>query len=134
MALPFEFIIDGPPVSQQTRSRQRRTEWTQEVRAGAVQYWGQAYPFTHPVMVTVTHFFGRVELDVDNIPKLILDGLKGLVYVDDSQVTDMLCRKRNLNDTLRVHNPSLVLSDALGRGDEFLHIVVEDSAFQEVIS
>lgn len=84
-------------------------------------------------MVTVTHFFDRVALDVDNIPKPILDALKGLVYSDDSQVTDMLCRKRNLNDILRVQNPSIVLNEAFDQRKEFLHIVVENAPINEVI-
>ena len=72
--------------------------------------------------------------DVDNIPKPILDALKGLVYSDDSQVTDLLCRKRNLNDISQVESPSIILNKAFDRGDEFLHIVVEDAPIQEVIS
>ena len=85
-------------------------------------------------MVTVTYFFDEGAPDVDNIPKPVLDALKGLVYSDDSQTTDMLCRKRKLNDILRVQSPSLVLNDALGRGKEFLHILVENAPIQEVIS
>ena len=85
-------------------------------------------------MVTVTHFFDRAAPDVDNIPKPVLDALKGLVYSDDSQVTDMLCRKRHLKDILEVQSASRVLNEALDRGKEFLHIVVEDAPIQEVIS
>ena len=32
--------------------------------------------------------------DVDNIAKVVLDALNGLVYVDDKQVTDLRVRKR----------------------------------------
>ena len=85
-------------------------------------------------MVTVTHFFDRAAPDVDNTPKPVLDALKGLVYSDDSQVTDMLCRKRHLKDILEVQSASRVLNEALDRGKEFLHIVVEDAPIQEVIS
>ena len=52
-----------------------------------------------PVAVTITYFYNTTPLDVDNIPKPILDGLKGMVYQDDDQVFDMLCRKRDLNDS-----------------------------------
>ena len=44
-------------------------------------------------------------MDIDNLPKPISDALKGLVYLDDEQVTDIVCRKRNLNRELRVENP-----------------------------
>jgi crossover junction endodeoxyribonuclease RusA len=72
-------------------------------------------------------------MDVDNIPKPISDALKGLVYFDDEQVTDVLCRKRNLNSNLRVEKPSPVLAEGLSRGNEFLYIVVQEAPNQEVI-
>ncbi len=72
-------------------------------------------------------------MDVDNLPKPILDSLKGLVYLDDEQVTDILCRKRNLNSNLRLENPSSVLAEGFSRGNEFLYIIVEEAANQEVI-
>ena len=50
-------------------------------------------------MVVLTYYFkdeSRSEsLDVDNIPKPILDALSGLVYADDRQITDLVCRKRD---------------------------------------
>lgn len=85
-------------------------------------------------MLTITYFYDTVSMDVDNIPKPISDALAGLVYVNDDQVTDVLCRKRNLNGVLRVENPSVTLAEGFSRGNEFLYIVVEDAPAQEVIS
>jgi hypothetical protein len=70
-------------------------------------------------MLAITYFYDSVSIDVDNIPKPILDALKGLVYLEDDQVTDILCRKRNLNRDLRVENPSSVLADGLSRATNF---------------
>ena len=132
--LRFEFVIDGPPVSQQARRRDRVRQWGEEVRKSASQYWPVGeFPEMGPVMLTITYFYDTVEVDVDNIPKPILDALKGLVYVDDDQITDILCRKRNLNSDLRIENPSSVLADRFSRGKEFLYIVVEQAPDQEVI-
>ena len=72
-------------------------------------------------------------MGIDNLPEPILDALKGLVYLDDEQVTDVFCRKRNLNNNLRIENPSRVLAEGLGRSNEFLYIVVEEAPDQEVI-
>ena len=60
-------------------------------------------------MVVITYYFKRGSLDVDNMPKPILDALNGLVYADDSQVTDLVCRKRDRNRDLQFENPSPVL-------------------------
>ncbi len=83
-------------------------------------------------MVTITYFFQGASLDVDNIPKPILDALNGVVYSDDSQVTDLLCRKRNLSGDLRIPQPSALLLESLSRSEQFLHIVVTGASRQEV--
>lgn len=85
-------------------------------------------------MLTITNFYESISMDVDNIPKPILDALRGLVYLDDEQVTDVLCRKRDLNSSLRIENPSSVLAEGFSRGHEFLYVVVEEAPDQEVIS
>ena len=64
----------------------------------------------------------------------ISDALEGLVYLDDDQVSDIVCRKRNLNHHRRVENPSSGLADGFSQGNEFLHIVVEEAPDREVIT
>ena len=133
MPVPFEFVIDGPPVSQQTRRRKRVREWTQEVKNVAQSRWTTQSPFVGEVKVVITYFYEDAALDVDNIPKPILDALKGLVYSDDTEGSDLLCRKRNLNGDLQIQNPSLVLLDTLRDSEQqFLHITVDNVLNQEV--
>ena len=83
-------------------------------------------------MVTITYLYKGASLDVDNVPQPILDALKGLVYSDDAQVSDLLCRKRDLNGDLRIQSPSSVLLETLGHSEQFLHIVVDNAPSQEV--
>ena len=85
-------------------------------------------------MLTITYFYDSVSMDVDNIPKPILDALKGLVYLDDEQVTDILCRKRNLNTDVRIENPTSILAEGLSRANQFLYVVIEEAPDQGVIS
>ena len=132
MPIPFEFVIGGPPVSQQARRRRRVEEWTHRVQRVAESRWDTEPPFAGEVMVTITYFFEGASLDVDNVPKPILDALKGLVYSDDAQVSDLLCRKRNLNGPLRIQNPSTVLLETLRDSQQFLHIAVANALTQEV--
>lgn len=134
MALPFECIIDGPPVSQQARRRERVHQWGREVRRVAEQYWStEELPVDSSIIITITYFYDGSAMDVDNLPKPIIDALKGLVFLDDGQVTDLLCRKRSLRRKFRILNPSSVLAEGLSRGNEFLYIVVEEAPDQEVI-
>ena len=88
-------------------------------------------------MVTVTFFYDGDEgfkMDVDNIPKPIVDALEGLAFLEDRQLTDLICRKRDLRRNLRTVNASSVVVEGLGRGGEFLHVVVEEAPDQEVIA
>jgi Holliday junction resolvase RusA-like endonuclease len=134
--LPFEFIVEGPPVSQQARRRERVRQWRDEVRRIAEQHWPPAeLPALGRIMLTIMYFYeSEPSMDIDNIPKPISDALKGLVYLDDQQVTDVLCRKRNLNSNLRIESLSGVLAEGLSRGSQFLYILVEEAPNQEVIS
>ncbi len=84
-------------------------------------------------MLSITYFYDEVDMDVDNIPKPISDALNELAYKDDNQVSDLLCRKRNLNYDLRIQDPSPILARAFLRREHFVHILVEEAPDQEVI-
>lgn len=133
MPIPFEFVIGGPPVSQQARRRELVRHWTQEVRSVARQCWDAEPPLSGDVAVTITYFYDRTPLDVDNIPKPILDALRGLVYSDDSQVSDLLCRKRDLHAELRIQNASTTLLGSLRDAEPILHIAVAETTAREVV-
>jgi Holliday junction resolvase RusA-like endonuclease len=130
----FEFIVDGPPVSQQARRRERVRDWKKIVRQEAEKYClpGQK-PATGLVMLQVTYFYDAIGMDADNIVKPIQDAIIGLAYVDDSQVTDLLVRKRDLSGNFKLNNITRILAEGLARGNEFLHIVVTDAPDQEVL-
>ncbi len=106
-----------------------------------MQYWPSGVlPVTVEIMVTITHFYDSSalfyksrRLDVDNIPKPVLDTLKGLIFQDDVQVTDLLCRKRDIQGNLLIMNPSNILDAGLRRGKDFLFVLLEEAPDQEVI-
>ena len=66
----------------------------------------------------------RDSLDVDNVPKPILDALKNLVFVDDKQVIDIVCRRRNLFDDPKISNVSSLMVPHIFGTDSFLHVSV----------
>ena len=94
--------------------------------------WGVEQPFVGNVMVTITYFFEGASLDVDNMPKPILDGLNGLVYSDDSQVTDLLCRKRRHSVESRMPDPPPLLRSSYENSEEFVHVNVENAPSTKV--
>ncbi|MEH2167020.1 MAG: RusA family crossover junction endodeoxyribonuclease [Nostoc sp.] len=133
----FEFIVDGPPISQQTRKRgkgNRLEDWKKTVRQEAEKYWSsEQKTATGWVMLQITYFYDSDQMDVDNIVKPIQDAIKKLAYVDDRQVSDLLVRKRNLLGNFRIEDMTLTLAEGFARGNEFLHIVVIDAPNQEVV-
>ena len=133
MTLPFEFFILGRPVSQQTRRRELLREWRAQVRGEAERRWDMDdSPYRGPIEATLTYFYDKTPMDVDNIPKPVLDALIGLVYDDDSQVTDILCRRRKLDPRLAIPKRSPILQLALDHRVGFLHVVIEEARDMEV--
>ena len=132
--LPFEFRIDQAPVSQQARRRKLRDEWRETVRRSAEQYWPAGdMPLDGRLMVTIVHFYEGIDLDVDNIAKPILDGIKGLVYGDDRQITDLVCRKRELTGNILFPELSDLLREGINRGNPFVYTLVAAAPGPEVI-
>lgn len=126
--LPFEFIIDGPPVSHQTRKAERLQAWERTVRAAAAQRWpANTPPVTVSLRFSVTYYHDgvSVRIDNDNLVKPIQDALNGLVYEDDRQITDIYVRKTDLNGSFRVRGMSPVLAEGFCRGNEFLYVRIE---------
>ena len=117
------FLIEGPPVSQQTRRRQRVRDYTEEVRTRVVMAYAGREPHLGMVRVEITYFYDARAGDVDNIVKPILDGLKGVVFADDSQVMDVVASKRPIT-AFRFVELSAALLGLLAAGREFVRVRV----------
>ncbi len=125
--LPFEFTVIGTPVSQQSRNRQRLRDWQDVISAHARRRLPQgALPvIERNVRVVISYYYDVTPIDVDNIGKPVVDALKGVVYADDSQITDFRVRKRNLAGSFRIRRTSQSLAEGFASGREFLHVHVD---------
>lgn len=83
-------------------------------------------------MVVISYFYDEESLDVDNVPKPILDAMRGVVFADDGQVTDLLCRKRDVKLPLDIDSASPLLLGTFDRRDQFLHVLVTGSPTKEM--
>lgn len=132
--LPFEFTIQGPPVSNQTRNRQRLQQWKADVRAAAQLHVPEgAEPVVESVQITITYYYEGDSPDVDNIIKPIQDALNGLVFVDDAQVAETKSRKRPLDGSYQIKGASGLLLQGFAAGIGFLHIRVEGNIHNGVL-
>ena len=119
-------------MSRQTRRRALVRQWTQNVRNAAEQHWDGTLPVAGPVMVSILYIFDRGAFDVDNIPKPILDALKGLIYFDDIQITDLICRKRHRSDVFPSAAPSQLFGEYYRDHSDFLYVRIGYVTGQEV--
>jgi Holliday junction resolvase RusA-like endonuclease len=131
--LPFEFLIAGTPVSQQTRRRARLRAWIDQVRRQVDGHWQGKGTEDGSIALRLTYLHRGGAGDLDNLAKPVLDALKGLVLDDDGQVTDLILRKRSLSAVLRIENPSPLLSSRFELGMPFLHVLVEIAPDQELV-
>ena len=123
---PFEFIVPGIPVSQQTRNRDRLRAWMATIKSRAARAWhSENGPTQEVVKITVVYYYDKIPLDADNFIKPVQDALVGVVYHDDGQVSDVTIRKTNLSGSFRVRGMSSVLAEGFCTGQEFLYIRIE---------
>ena len=131
MTPPLEFFLIGSPRSQQA-SRIGLRAWRRRVREEAERHWENGgAPFDGNVKIAIIYFYDDAQMDVDNIPKPILDALKGLVYNDDIQITDLVCRKRAVGTRYDAETESPVLDTAINLRQQLVYILVEESEILE---
>jgi len=94
-AFPIEFFItDRVPVSLAGSARSKE-RWQETIRDSALMaIESGSWATDQPVTVTIFYFAdGPMKGDIDNIVKLILDAMKQLIYMDDTQVERLVVQK-----------------------------------------
>jgi len=131
--IPFEFIIDGPPISAQTRNRQNLQIWKNKVNQAATLRWPSGEPpcDLDNLKITITYFYETTTPDTDNIIKPIQDALEGIVYTNDSQISHSQSKKKPIGRSFKIKGLSPVLAQGFVRAVEFLHIKIELDSSQE---
>jgi len=124
--MQFEFLIPRRPVSLQTRKRSKLQDWQAFVRAEASKTWVGA-PYSGNVHLTLVYLYDTDPVDTDNIIKPIQDGLIGLVYEDDSLVTDVESHRRSLSGTFDVALCPLLLLHGIFEGSECVYVRIRQA-------
>jgi Holliday junction resolvase RusA-like endonuclease len=131
---PVEFVIPQRPVSQQARRRDRVREWMEFVAQHARGAVGAAHqPVAGPVALRLLYLYDEVMLDVDNILKPIHDALIGILFEDDSAVTDVEIRRRWRGAAFTLNAVSEVLAAGLDLDKEFVYVTMTDAPPQDVL-
>ena len=106
----FEFLIPRRPVSVQAKRSSLRT-WRTFVQGEAAKVWAGSTINTGDLHIMLVYLYDLSPPDTDNIVKPIQDALVGLVFSDDSLITDVEAHRRSLKGTFDLTRlPPMVLA------------------------
>jgi len=135
LSFPLEFIVEGTPVSAQTKRPRSRHEWKARVKAASQVGLPDGHWASTDRIATTLYYFpsAKVEGDVDNIVKFVLDALKKHLYVDDSQVERVVVQKFEPQNVFAFTAPSAKLEEAILREKPVLYVRLTNDPFEDLI-
>jgi hypothetical protein len=123
--LLFEMLIPRRPVSHQAKNRQNLQDWKDYVYGRARIDWIGGTPIaTQGLRLMLVYLCNDFPADIDNIIKPIQDALVGVVYADDSLISDVDSHRRFLSDAIDVTNLPPLLVEGVTLGEECIYIRV----------
>lgn len=130
MPVHLEFVVQGPPVSNQQRNHQGKLNlltWRAAVTGEAGKTWRKD-PLKGPVKAVMINFHqgDQPSVDLDNMSKPILDSLEDVAYEDDRQVRQAVSAHLNLRDSFALSEASILIVNAIKAGDQFVYVRIED--------
>lgn len=133
-ALPFEFLVYGTAVSQQSKSASSRRTWKSTVSAAARRALPQgAWLLTDRLAVTLFIFpAGTLHGDIDNRVKPILDAMVRCVYSDDELVERLVVQKFEPGRGFAFSAPSATLREALATDEPVVYVRITDDLHEEL--
>ena len=130
MAVHSEFIVLGPPISNQQSTPQGKlnlTAWRATVAGEAQNNWVTGMLTGH-LKATIINFHSgnKPSVDVDNMSKPILDVLQNIVYGDDRQIRQAQITHLEIGAPFSIVGVSKMIVNALQAGTQFVYVRIED--------
>jgi crossover junction endodeoxyribonuclease RusA len=127
---PFEIVIEGTPVSLQA-SAQSKERWKNTVAQAGRERRQDVYEIgllDHRVVAVTIYYFpdAPMEGDIDNIVKLIVDGLRAVAYLDDKVIERVAIQKFEPEVEWEFLEPTDQLAGALDRKPPVVYVCVND--------
>ena len=119
----FECIVEGIPISANNDRKAARAWRSRVAEAGARAMDGWQFRSSGELSALMVLFHTGIYIcDTDNIPKHVLDALKGLTYEDDRIITQVTVRRTQLTPGLIIADPPPLVAAQLGDVPHFLYI------------
>src|SRR5438034_8765140 len=131
MAVHLEFVVAGPPVSNQQSTpagRSNLTTWRGTVAGAATLNWPNL-PLTGDLKAILINFYAgnRPSVDVDNMSKPILDVMQNLVYGDDRQIVQAEITHLKIGAAFAIMGVRPMIVNSIQSGNQFVYVRIEDA-------
>jgi len=131
---PIEFLVSGTPVSLQSDNAKAKEQWKARVKdASSLALPKPHFASSDRLAVTIYYLPEEpMQGDLDNIVKLILDGMCRHVYVDDRQIERIVVQKFEPGNIFGFADPSSAIVRALSGERPILYVRVSNDPFEEL--
>ena len=127
MAVHLEFVVLGPPVSNQSASPNLMT-WRATVAGAATLNWANPLLAGDLKAIIINFYAGnRPSVDVDNMSKPILDVMQNLVYGDDRQIVQAEITHSKIGAAFAIMGVRPIIVSSIQSGNEFVYVRIEDA-------
>ena len=130
MAVHLEFVVPGPPISNQQSTAQGKAnlvDWRLAVVGIAQPLWVSPI-LTGALKAIIINFHSgnKPSLDVDNMSKPILDVLQSIVYDNDRQIRQAQFAHLQIGAPFTIVGVSSMIVSAIQAGQQFVYVRIED--------
>jgi Holliday junction resolvase RusA-like endonuclease len=130
MAMHLEFVVLGPPISNQQsnpKGKANLAAWRAIIAGAAGPLWARPFLNGNLKAIIINFYAGnKPSVDVDNMSKPILDEMQSIVYKDDRQIVQAEISHLEIGAAFSIAGVSKVLVTALQAGSQFLYVRIED--------
>lgn len=123
----LEFLIPKRPVSLQSKNSKNRENWKEFVRTEAKKTYSGILHDDKKLHLSLFYLYEDSPLDVDNIIKPIQDALIGVVYRDDSVITDVESHRRHLKQLFDITQCPTLLMQGILSEKECVYVKIDES-------
>jgi crossover junction endodeoxyribonuclease RusA len=126
MAVHLEFVVLGPPVSNQSSGPTLAT-WRSAIAAVATLSWPNP-PRTGELKAIIINFYdgNTPSVDVDNMSKPILDVMQNIVYVDDRQIVQAEIAHLKIGAAFPIVGVRPIIVNSTQAGKPFVYVRIEE--------
>ena len=131
LPFPIEFVIRDTPRSHQTENKKARQAWKDTVnrlaKGHAAALMQLYFLDDRPLAVTIYYFPpAKMQGDVENIVKLLNDGMEQVMYPEDAVLERVTVQKFEPGVEFVFDAPTPVLAEAIDTEPPVIYIRIDD--------